>query len=145
MKSLLLVAFLATPATFCMNAKNAKEVESPEDIAIASRLKKELGTLPSGGAPRNQRVDLASMSGAIQKAFGHHGPEHVATGCIDTLIQCYAPDISDDAQIYVRGFLDALTVQNPSSLKEHARIVAYVLRGRFQHLKLQQDPFRSKL
>ncbi len=145
MKSLLLVAFLATPATFCMDAKKTKEIESPADAAIAARLKKELGTLLSGGAPRNQRVDLASMSTAIQKAFGHHGPAQVEAGCIDTVTQCYAQDISDDAQVYVREFLDALTVQNQSSLKEHARIVAYVLRGRFQHLKLQQDPFRSKL
>jgi hypothetical protein len=134
MKSLLLVAFLATPATFCM--KTEKEIYN-NDAMIAATLKGELGELMTRRKLLDRRVTYESISGALQKAFGHEGPDHVGYASIDVINQCYAQEITPAAQTYIAGFLDALAAKKSGS-KEHERIMLHALRGRVQHLNIQQ-------
>jgi hypothetical protein len=104
---------------------------------IAATLKGELGELMARGKPLNRRVTYVSISGALQKAFGYEGPDHVGYASLDVINQCYAQEITPEAQTYIAGFLDALAAKNKYS-KEYERIMLHALRGRVQHLQLQQ-------
>jgi len=120
-KILLATVFLATPTIFCM--------ESNAEKALAERLKQELGAIfGETKKPEQQVATKETMSIALQKAFGNHGPEHVEDGCIATMHYSNA-GMNYAAWTYVRGFLDATKPKN-----EYERIVYNMLKS---HVKTQ--------
>jgi len=124
MKKLFLVALFAMPATFCMNS------EGRMGDTIAATLRAELSEITQHKKLLDREVTRKSISGALQKAFGHQGSEHVSYACVDVVNQCHAKEITPDAQAYVAGFVDALR-KNPV-YKEHEKILLEQLRDRLQ-------------